>query len=257
MSSPPSKDLGGVLASASVILAMGLLIAFHLAFRDAQPLVRVGLASLFATGGTAWIMTRLGRVQAPLGQRDAARLATGALIGVALAVFGTGALAVLANLSPALAERIANYSANLVTLLQPDNAAMIPAVLVVVAVIPGVCEEWLFRGVIRDMLAGWSRPLRVVAVGLLFALIHVEPVVLLPLFYIGCLLTLLAERTGGWAVSAAAHFALNAVNGVITPRVLGDTTPSLWVGAVCVCVGASVAAILVARFDDSPASVSE
>jgi membrane protease YdiL (CAAX protease family) len=197
-------------------------------------------------------MTRIGGVRAPLGLRDARGFALGSAIGLALAVFGTGALAVMAQLSPALAARIANYSENLIALLQPDNTAMIPAVLVVVAVIPGICEEWLFRGVIRDMLMAWSRALRVFAVGLLFALIHVEPVVLLPLFYIGCVLTLLAERTSGWAIPAVAHFTLNAVNGIVTPRVLGDTMPSLWVGALCVCLGAGAAAALVGRFAFPP-----
>lgn len=215
-------------------------------------LLRAALGTLLATGGVGLILARVARIDAPLGQRDSLTLARAMLAGVALALFGVGFLSVEYALSPWLAGRIDAYSANLDALLQPDVTALIPAVFVVAALLPGICEEFLFRGVVRGAMDGWSRPARVLAIGLLFALVHVEPAVLMPLFYIGCLFTVLAERAGGWAAAALAHISLNAFNAIISTRLFGDEPLSLWVGALLVVAGASVGTLAVSSIRERP-----
>lgn len=243
MSSPRKPEQGGAIASAAVVLVIAGLVFVHAVTTGLPGLVRAAIGTLVATGGAALLIGRLARIDAPGGQRDSRTLLRAALAGAGLAVFGVGALAVEVALSPWLAARAVSYSAYVEALVQPDVAAMIPAVFLVVAVLPGVFEELLFRGVVRGALDGWSMPARVLAVGFLFALVHAEPLVLAPLFYVGCVLTLMAERTGGWFAPAVAHITLNAVNAIVMPRLLGTDPPSLWVGAVFVCVGAGVATL--------------
>jgi uncharacterized protein len=110
-----------------------------------------------------------------------------------------------------------------------------------VAVVPGICEEVMFRGFIlrafeRDM-APWAA---IVLTGILFGLYHLRMTQVLPLIVLGILITWLAWRTGSLPVVILVHFLNNGI-AVIAARVFPDvvfdpafseTLPPLWLIAL-------------------------
>jgi len=87
--------------------------------------------------------------------------------------------------------------------------------LLVIAILPGICEELLFRGFILSGLRGaglWAIPLT----ALLFGLAHSSIYRILPTFLIGLFITVLAWRTRSIVPGMLAH-AIN--NGMIATLV--------------------------------------
>jgi membrane protease YdiL (CAAX protease family) len=80
-------------------------------------------------------------------------------------------------------------------------------VLLIVAVIPALCEEMLFRGLIQrtleNTLGTWKG---VIVTGLLFGAYHLDPFDFIPLAAIGIYLGFLAMRADSLWMSASAHF---------------------------------------------------
>ena len=186
-----------------------------------------------------------------LGRADGATLLRSAAAGAALSLFGSGFLALEAALVPAFGEQIAQHERLMQQIVRPESRAFIPIVIGVVAILPAIFEEILFRGVLRQYLArSMGRSGRVVTLGVLFGLLHVSPVLLLPLIYAGMLWTLLAERTGGWAAPAVSHFAMNATSAVVLVRVGALETPGLLLSAGLVCAGSVVATAVIAGVVD-------
>jgi sodium transport system permease protein len=82
---------------------------------------------------------------------------------------------------------------------------------VLIAVLPGICEEIAFRGVLLYGLSKRLRPPAVVlAVGGIFGLFHVDLFRLLPTAALGMLLTTMALLTGSIFPGMVAHVANNA-----------------------------------------------
>lgn len=70
-------------------------------------------------------------------------------------------------------------------------------ILLLVAVLPGICEEIAFRGVLLHGLRRRLRPVTLcLVVGVVFALFHITPVRILPTAYLGVMLTALTLLTG-------------------------------------------------------------
>jgi len=79
------------------------------------------------------------------------------------------------------------------------------------SLLPGTCEELLYRGILYPALrkrlpVAWAAGI----CGLAFALVHLEPSALIPLFGLGTLLALLFERTGSLLAPICAHAMFNA-----------------------------------------------
>ncbi|MEO1087120.1 MAG: type II CAAX endopeptidase family protein, partial [Acidobacteriota bacterium] len=80
-----------------------------------------------------------------------------------------------------------------------------------VAVLPAVCEEVAFRGVLLQALRRRLAPLSVVLISAaVFAVFHIEWVRLLPTFFLGVLLALLTYATGSLWPAVVWHFINNA-----------------------------------------------
>ncbi len=92
------------------------------------------------------------------------------------------------------------------------NAANFLRSLLIVAVIPALAEETLFRAYLQPMLARrWSPVAAILVTALLFATLHFNPDALIPLFLVGVLLGLAAWHTGGILLSVVLHFVNNAM----------------------------------------------
>jgi membrane protease YdiL (CAAX protease family) len=176
------------------------------------------------------------------------------LFGVALGIFGTGTSTLIQGLTEVLfsgtgfgefVEELARQRQDtLEDLLFLNRPTMIPLVLLVVALAPGICEEFVYRGVVPAALNEPRTLPRVAFIGFLFALVHIDPFSFFPLIAVGALLQLYAERSGGWTSSALAHFALNGFNGVIFARLYGLQTPPILLAAAMSIGGAGLALVL-------------
>ncbi len=80
-------------------------------------------------------------------------------------------------------------------------------------IIAPMAEEFIFRGVLFSTLKklGWPKCAWLVQ-SLLFALIHNNPPIFLPLFVFALALTWLYQKTGGLLAPMLAHSAFNAIN---------------------------------------------
>lgn len=96
-------------------------------------------------------------------------------------------------------------------LVESSTVSELIAVMVVIALIPAVAEEILFRGMIQrsfEQAVGPRRGLWLTA--LIFALYHLNPLSFIPLIGLGVYLGFLVMRTNSLLVSMAAHFYNNA-----------------------------------------------
>ena len=134
----------------------------------------------------------------------------------------------------------------------------VPAVFgayMVGAVIPAFAEEILFRGLMQRSLEEVWSPLRAIAVtGVVFGLIHFNPVATVPLILLGMYFGVLAWYTRSLALPIAVHFCYNAVSITalnIAARQQAATTgvdqAPLWQGAVMTVVGLLLLALLLRR----------
>ena len=84
--------------------------------------------------------------------------------------------------------------------------------LVVIAVVPAVCEEVFFRGYVqRNLERIFTATGAIILTGLIFGIFHLRLSQVLPLALLGIYMAYLAWRTGSLWVPVAVHFVNNAV----------------------------------------------
>ena len=90
-------------------------------------------------------------------------------------------------------------------------------VILVIALIPALAEEFLFRGMVqRCFEKGFGSMRGVILTGVIFAAYHLNPFSFIPLVVLGIYLGFLAMRANSIWASAAAHFYNNAFACVAT-----------------------------------------
>jgi membrane protease YdiL (CAAX protease family) len=90
-------------------------------------------------------------------------------------------------------------------------------VILVIAMIPAVVEEFVFRGLVQSSIEKGSTPLHgAVVTGIVFGAYHLIPSSVVPLSMLGVYLGFLAYRSNSLWVSVIAHFFNNAVACVAT-----------------------------------------
>lgn len=118
--------------------------------------------------------------------------------------------------------------------------------VLVIAVLPGVCEELVVRGVLLPSLArslGGARGawLAILASALLFGAIHLDPYRLSFTVALGAVFGFLRLRTGSLWPSVLAHAGLNTLTFVVAPFVDDPSkpyTPQAALGFACLLAGA-------------------
>lgn len=123
--------------------------------------------------------------------------------------FGTG---VWGEIEARLREMNDMLSATTEKLLYADNAGKLILNLVVVALVPAVCEELFFRGALQQLLSRWFRQphVAIVVTAVVFGLAHGELFALMPRIVMGLLLGYLFYYGGSIVVNAMVHFFNNA-----------------------------------------------
>jgi membrane protease YdiL (CAAX protease family) len=94
------------------------------------------------------------------------------------------------------------------------SASSIPEllfVIVVIAFIPAIAEEFLFRGLVQRNVERNTSPMRAAVItGIIFGAYHLNPFSFVPLVALGIYLGFIAMRARSIWVSVAAHFFNNA-----------------------------------------------
>lgn len=122
-------------------------------------------------------------------------------------------------------DQIESYHAQMREILLPDSIGLQILGVFAVAIVAPVCEEIFFRGA---LLSGQRRAQTYAASillnGLLFSVLHGNPLTAIALWLIGAYLAHITLRSGSLWPAIIAHAVLNFVNGVILLRIV--ETPS-------------------------------
>jgi len=116
-----------------------------------------------------------------------------------------------------------------------------------------ICEEFLFRGLILGLLArraGWLSA--IVWSAALFAIYHLNPVVLLPVTLVGLYLGLLVWRSGSLYPAIAAHALNNGLALFGLPYLVDETTYEHYLGLTLLTSIALLALLLYVYLRVSP-----
>ena len=119
-----------------------------------------------------------------------------------------GPAALLAEL-PGAALRLCGVELAQTAVSAPDSALFLPMLLQSALLAP-ICEELFFRGSLMGAFARAGRGKAVAAAALLFAAAHGVDAAFLPRFLFGCLLGLMARRTGSILAPMLMHGCYNA-----------------------------------------------
>lgn len=97
-------------------------------------------------------------------------------------------------------------------MLYADGIGKLVLNIVVVALVPAVCEELFFRGTLQQLLVRWFRRphLAVIVTSVIFSLAHGEIFALMPRILLGLLLGYLFFYSGSILVNVIVHFVNNA-----------------------------------------------
>ena len=188
----------------------------------APPMLVVAFGTVVAMGGTAaWAERAIpgGRAWWRWGSCSRGHVVGATALGVGVGLVGTLLLLGTAALWPGGPELLAAREVVLAPLLRVDDARWIPVVVLVLALLPGVFEEGLYRGVLRHLLLTWSPTRRVLFLALCFAGAHLDVLGFVGLFVAGVAFGWLAERGGGVGLAIIGHVAMNAFNAVVLVRV--------------------------------------
>ncbi len=99
-----------------------------------------------------------------------------------------------------------------VTGLESHSAPELLFALFVFALLPGVCEEALFRGAIQGVLERRGALRAVAVTGVLFGLFHVSPWTIPSATFLGLVFGILVIRTGSIVPAMLAHAANNTIS---------------------------------------------
>ena len=254
----PALPDGPALAIAFLLFLLGVALMFGGATRVAQ--AGLGLRSqvaigtlLFALPVALFLAFRPPARALYLGPRGLGGREAGlsVLTGGALWVASLGVVEIQALVRPPQPEEIELFR-RLHAALAPRGPADAIASLVVIALLPALCEELVMRGALLSSLllvaAAWlgDRPGRIaslLATGAAFALIH-DPVRLLFAFLLGVALGALRLRTRSIGSPILAHATLNALTFAIAPLVDDPSKayePQPLLGATCLVAGCAAA----------------
>lgn len=105
-----------------------------------------------------------------------------------------------------------DYNSMVQSILSLDSVADYLIGLVVMAFLPALCEETLFRGGLQNYMTRWTRKpwLSIIVVSILFSALHFSFYGFLSRLFLGVMLGLLYEYSGKLWLSIIAHFFNNA-----------------------------------------------
>jgi membrane protease YdiL (CAAX protease family) len=211
----------------------------------------LGLRAIVALGTTLLAVPTLATLVALPGAGRAAlgpglfaprRAVLSLLLGAALWVGSIGLMEMQSLFFPPSAETL-EYFRRLHAALAPSSLLDGLVSLVVIALLPALCEELVMRGALLPSLAVRIAPApAVVLTAAVFAIIHFDPIRLLFTFVLGLVLGTLRLRSGSLWPSVMVHLTLNTLTFLIAPLVDDPSqayTPQPALGLACLLAGAA------------------
>ncbi len=137
---------------------------------------------------------------------------TAVLAGIiALAAFVL--VGIIATLQELLLPRSSSYIEVWNQILAEFHQVPLIVAVFLVAILPGVCEELLFRGfLLRGIRQRYSDTTAVVVVGVLFGVFHLDPYRFLPVTLLGILFGYMVVKTGSLVPGMIAHAINNSIS---------------------------------------------
>ena len=126
-------------------------------------------------------------------------------------LYGIGGLSIGVAIALGL-EKMGVPAMNLGLGAEMNSTGAFLMMLLVGAVLPGICEETLFRGVIQGVLERRGKWLAVIVTAVLFGLFHMDPIRVVAASVLGLLFGWLTIRTGSLIPAMTGHFANNATS---------------------------------------------
>ena len=256
---PVAIALAVTLAGVAAMFAGGVL-AEHLGF-GLRAQIALGTV-LLATPALGALVLRPPAWQAAAGRRLPGRtLALSGLLGAALWVGSIGLMELQSAVWPPDPKYLEMFR-SLHRALAPSGPLDALVSVAVIAVLPGLCEELVVRGLLLPSLAATALgPVAaVVFSAALFAAMHGDSYRFAFTFVVGFVFGALRLRTGSLWPAVVAHVGLNTLTFLIAPLVddPGQAhTPQPVLGLACLLAGAAVAWPLLRALRpsvDSPAS---
>jgi len=230
---PAVRSLG----QAYLLYAASLLLVVTLGAAVQLVTVTLGLVVtelLLILAPALWFVRRKG-----LAAREALRLrpigASDALLSIAVGVTGWGVAAGIAQLSIRLLGEPPPVAG-----LQARSLPHLLWILLCAAVLPGVCEEVLFRGVLQGVLRRRGERWAVLVTALLFAAYHLHPWIFVPALFLGIVFGTLVQRTGSLLPGILAHTATNTMAYTMLYRYGDDAEPSSYGGVMALLAAGCV-----------------
>jgi hypothetical protein len=136
---------------------------------------------------------------------------------------------------------------------QVDTLPQLALTLFCGAVLPGVCEETLFRGVIQSVLGRRGAVKSVLITSTLFALFHFSPWNFLPPLFFGVVFGIVTLRSGSTVPAMIAHAATNSTAFILAYFSLDEFDPRAQIVCAVLAVAFVVAfSIYLAKTRDQP-----
>lgn len=117
--------------------------------------------------------------------------------------------------------------------------------LVTIVILPGICEESLFRGAVQGTLERLGTRRAIIITALLFGFYHLNPWVFLPAAFIGAVYGYIVVKTGSIIPAMTAHMINNAA-AIIFGYIYKDSPDVPYVLLIPLCI---LAAVSIWEFD--------
>lgn len=127
-------------------------------------------------------------------------------VGLGITGINIGLGELLSKLLPESVERVGEQFG---VLMDDMNMGL---ALILIAVLPAICEEMMFRGLMFSAFSEKLKPYQaIIGVGFMFALMHMSLVRFIPTFILGCYLCFVVKKTKSIYVPMVIHFINNAI----------------------------------------------
>jgi uncharacterized protein len=137
-------------------------------------------------------------------------------------------------------------------LLRGGGVMMMLVNLVVMALVPAVCEEICFRGVIQRLaIRSFNMWAGIIVTSLFFAILHLQFQGFLPRFYFSVILRLMYCYSGTIWSSISAHFVANAIQVIAVVYLPGFMNENPPIPIVWVFVGIFIVVITLFRMKNN------
>ncbi|NJN67699.1 MAG: CPBP family intramembrane metalloprotease [Chloroflexaceae bacterium] len=122
-----------------------------------------------------------------------------------------GFVGIVAIIGAVLGQPFENPQVELMSGGQAFDTPSLVWILVLIAVLAPIAEEFFFRGMIYPLLRRWGSGVAILGSATIFAVVHFIPIIFPLLFFVGIILGLLREKSGSITPGLVLHIMQNSI----------------------------------------------